>query len=299
MFRRLKRRHLYTQVLVRAPFLLEIFPGVGFAVQRKPTVPAIYKEAVALRRLPAFCTLERMNSVRRALACASACLLVCAGIAASLCVGTGYVRTEDRNGDGRPDVWRVYDRDGRLREVGIDTNFDGRSDVREYYDRGALIRRESDRNFNDQVDLVEDFDPITHDHTRSVIDLDFDGTADRLELFADGRSVFSKQLDSSSPAFARAGGRSALVGVTVRTGDDPLVSLFDPFSGDTAVGAAKAAADGGSFVGLASSGGLPASPSDAVSAPMPSSGFRAVVPSAVALTTVSPRALRGPPVSLA
>jgi hypothetical protein len=240
-----------------------------------------------------------MNCARRSLASAFVCLLICAGIAASLSLGTAYVRTEDRNGDGRPDVWRVYDRDGRLREVGIDTNFDGRSDVREYYDSGGLIRRESDRNFNDQVDLVEDFDPITHDHIRSVIDLDFDGTADRLELFAGGRAVFSKQLDSRSPAFARTGGRSALVGVTVRTGDDPLVSLLDPFSGDRALRAARAAANGGSSVGLASSGGLPASPDDAVSAPMPSSGFRAVVRSAVALTTVSPRALRGPPVSLA
>src|SRR5260370_41394051 len=111
-----------------------------------------------------------MNAARRTLA--YACLLICAGITAPLCLGTGYVRTEDRNGDGRPDVWRVYGSDGRLREVGIDTNFDGRSDVREYYDSGALIRRESDRNFNDQVDLVEDFDPITHAHIRSVIDLD-------------------------------------------------------------------------------------------------------------------------------
>ena len=240
-----------------------------------------------------------MNLARRTLACASVCLLVCAGIAASLGLGTGYVRTEDRNGDGRPDVWRVYDRDGRLREVGIDTNFDGRSDVREYYDNGALIRRESDRNFNDQVDLVEDFDPITHDHIRSVIDIDFDGTADRLELFAGGLAVFSKQLDSSAGAVARTAGRSGLSGVTVRTGDDPLVSLDDPFRGDSALRAVRVTADGGSSVGLASSGGLPASRDDAVGAPMPLSRLRAVVRSAVALTTVSPRALRGPPASLA
>jgi hypothetical protein len=238
-----------------------------------------------------------MNTARRMLVCAS--LLISAGIAAPLCLGTGYVRTEDRNGDGRPDVWRVYDREGRLREVGIDTNFDGRSDVREYYDGGALIRRESDRNFNDQVDLVEDFDPITHDQIRSVIDLDFDGTADRLELFAGGLAVFSKRIDSSSPAFTGTGERRAPSGIAVRTGDDPLVSLFDPFRGDTALRAASPGSDGGSAVGLASSGGLAASRDDAVGAPMPSSGFRAVIRSAVALTTVSPRPLRGPPVSLA
>jgi hypothetical protein len=249
-----------------------------------------------LRTFHTFCTLEGMNAARPTLACAG--LLICAAIAAPLCLGTGYVHTEDRNGDGRPDVWRVYDRQGRLREVGIDTNFDGRSDVREYYERGVLIRRESDRNFNDQVDLVEDFDPITHDHIRSIIDLDFDGTADRLELFEGGLSVFSKQLDPASPAVARAGGHGAPSGVARRTGDDPLVSLFDPFRGDRALRAARAA-DGGSSEGLASSGGLPSSRDDAVGATMPSSGLRAVVRSAVSLTTVSPRALRGPPVSLA
>jgi hypothetical protein len=222
-------------------------------------------------------------------------LLICAGFAISLSLGTGYVRTEDRNGDGRPDVWRVYDRDGTLREVGIDTNFDGRSDVREYYDRGGLIRRESDRNFNDQVDLIEDFDPITHDHIRSVIDLDFDGTADRLELFYGGRRVFSKQVDSPAAVFARAGDREGLSSVPVRTGDEPLVSLLDPFTGDTSLRAVRVLADGGSSVGLAGSGGLPASRDDAVCALTPSPGLRAVVRSAVALTTVSPRALRGPP----
>src|SRR5258706_10360534 len=44
------------------------------------------------------------------------------------------VRTEDQNRDGRPDVWRLYDRQGRVIERALDTNFDGRSDVQEYYD---------------------------------------------------------------------------------------------------------------------------------------------------------------------
>src|SRR6266851_130679 len=67
-------------------------------------------------------------------------------------------RTEDRNRDGRPDVWRSYARDGRVARIAVDTNFDGRSDVEEYYEDGALVRRESDRDFNDQIDLVQEFD---------------------------------------------------------------------------------------------------------------------------------------------
>src|ERR1700733_5200776 len=76
-------------------------------------------------------------------------VLVCAAVAAvSPRSSLGFLRTEDRDGDGRPDVWRTYDRQGRLSEVAIDTNFDGRSDVREFYERSFLVRRESDRDFN-------------------------------------------------------------------------------------------------------------------------------------------------------
>jgi len=67
------------------------------------------------------------------------------------------VVTEDSNRDGGPDVWHVYDRDGQLAEVAHDTNLDGRPDIREYYDHAFRIRRESDRNFNSQIDLVEDY----------------------------------------------------------------------------------------------------------------------------------------------
>src|SRR4029077_2909888 len=106
---------------------------------------------------------------------------------------TRLVRTVDQNGDGRPDVWRHYDNRGQLTEVDVDTNFDGRPDIEEYYERGVLVRRESDRNFNGQADLLEEFDVDTHGHTRSVVDTDYDGTADLLVFFRDNRPVFSKQ----------------------------------------------------------------------------------------------------------
>src|SRR4051812_42651533 len=98
--------------------------------------------------------------------------------------------TTDRNRDGRPDIWRSYDPRGQVAEVAIDSNFDGRSDIREYYRGGALVRRETDRDFNDRVDLVQEFDPKTRELVRAVTDLDFDGVADLLELFHGGRTVY-------------------------------------------------------------------------------------------------------------
>jgi hypothetical protein len=137
------------------------------------------------------------------------------------------VSTDDRNGDGRPDVWRTYDRQGQVVEIAVDSNFDGRSDVREYYLGGELVRRESDRNFDDRIDLVEDFDATTHQHIRSVADSDFDGTADLLVLFNDNRPVFSKR----APLRVQGATRKDRV-IPGRRGDAPLAQFADPFTSD-------------------------------------------------------------------
>ncbi len=178
---------------------------------------------------------------RRSLA-VSLCALACAaGVAISLRLPIGDLRVQDKNGDGRPDTWRLYDHQGRLSEVSVDTNFDGRPDVHEFYRRGALVRRESDRNFNDRVDLVQEFDPATRQHTRSVVDVDFDGTADLLVLFRDGEPVFSKwSRPAPRPASApgAAGANAALyTSAWARAARGPLTPLEDPFSGDRSVSA--------------------------------------------------------------
>ena len=147
------------------------------------------------------------------------------------------VSTEDRNADGRPDVWRHFDRRGQLETVVVDTNFDGRSDVQEIYDGGVLRRRDSDRNFNNQVDLVQEFDSLTQDEIRSVSDRDFDGEADELVLFADGVPTFNElrpraETSSSSRAAAETPTEQA---------DGPLIPLQDPFAQELAVRAVKGA----------------------------------------------------------
>lgn len=151
------------------------------------------------------------------------------------CVTTGLIstwfsgastRTEDLNRDGRPDVWRAYGLDGRIASVAVDTNFDGRSDVEELYQNGILVRRQTDRDFDDQIDLVQDFDPATRQIVRSVTDVDADGVADLLVLFQNGAPVFSKWIPAARGAeFDRLPQRSP----SARSGA-PLSTLVDPFS---------------------------------------------------------------------
>ena len=140
---------------------------------------------------------------------------------------TTRLETFDVNRDGRPDRWQYYDAEGAMLRQSVDTNFDGRSDVQESYDGRHLVRRESDRNFDDRIDLTEEFDPVTGEHTRSVVDVDFDGRADLLVLFSHGEPVFSQWAPNRSGIEAIASFDAI---APERRGDDSLRALGDPFS---------------------------------------------------------------------
>jgi len=164
----------------------------------------------------------------------------------ALCLPGSSVRTEDRNHDGRPDFWRSFDDRGRVASEAVDSNFDGRSDVLDVYEGGVLVRRESDRDFNDRVDLVQEFDPDTHQLSRSVADSNADGVGDLLVLFQDGRPVFWKTAPPVTAVAHRTAGHQATDGH--RAKNDPLVPLADPFSSDLSVKANRLISTGVAFV---------------------------------------------------
>jgi len=145
-------------------------------------------------------------------------------------------RTEDLNRDGRPDVWRAYGRDGRIARVTVDTNFDGRSDVEELYENGILVRRQTDRNFDDQIDLVQDFDPATRQIVRSLSDVNADGVADLLVLFQNGTPVFSKWMSAGASDRLP---EMLVAQAAAQPSNQPLSTLHDPFSGDLAFKAVR------------------------------------------------------------
>jgi hypothetical protein len=203
---------------------------------------------------------------------------------------TRGIRTADRNGDGRPDLWRIYDSHGQLAEVDVDSNFDGDPDIQEVYERGSLVRRESDRNFNGQTDLVEEFDAETHTATRSVVDVDGDGTADLLVLFRDGRPVFSKRIAGSAEASASAANRPP----ASRVKSGRLFRLADPFESDNAVRRAHTSCDAG--IGAIALAGAAPLPRAAVSRGDLSSVRQFVVSPQTCVPSVCAHpSLRGPP----
>jgi hypothetical protein len=215
---------------------------------------------------------------------------------ATVWLPTGRPSTEDRNHDGRPDVWRSYGADGQLVSVALDTNFDGRSDVNEFYDNGALIRREIDRDFNNRVDLVQEFDPATRQIVRSISDIDADGVADVLLLFQDGQPVYSKWAHRH--ARAASGAFNAVESsATADTGQPPLVALSDPFSGDLAVKATRSSAPACDTLAVSPTSGLPQTTLPAVLLAA-ASRFATSDCFAVSAPATGPASPRGPPTPL-
>jgi len=220
------------------------------------------------------------------------CVLSCAIVAGfEVWPAARGLQTTDQNGDGRPDVWRFYDARGRLAQVDVDSNFDGTPDIQEYYEHGVLVRRESDRNFNGQADLVEEFDSDTHGQTRAVVDTDYDGTADLLVLFREGRPVFSKEIRAPQPS-----GVPTLDPPTVHRGNDGhLIRLTDPSEADTAIRVVHTPATDDGYVGLSTSGGLPCPRVSALRGRVPSSRLASHDVQPRALTFPLSRSPRAPP----
>jgi hypothetical protein len=138
-----------------------------------------------------------------------------------------HLQTEDRNGDGRPDVWKYYNARGRLIRVAIDTNFDGRSDVEETLVDGRLAERRSDRNFDGTIDRVDEFDVSNGELRRSTVDVNFDGRADLLLFFDGGRPVSTQW--AADDAVTRPRQLSAFRSDT-RIADEPLALFDNPFA---------------------------------------------------------------------
>jgi hypothetical protein len=123
-----------------------------------------------------------------------------------------------------------------------------------------------------------------------VSDVDFDGVADLLVLFQDGRPVYSKWAQTIRAIPLRA----ADITDTSRTASQPLKSLSDPFSGDVVFKALRTSAASDDPVWLPAPMGMPAVTSDVGGVAHCSSSI-AFADQSDSSTVVDNLSLRGPP----
>jgi hypothetical protein len=67
-------------------------------------------------------------------------------------------REVDLNGDGHKDVLVYYDAEGRKLREEFDHDFDGIADVKSFYEQGKLVRQELDLNHDGKPDVLQHFE---------------------------------------------------------------------------------------------------------------------------------------------
>ncbi|HEX7665113.1 MAG TPA: hypothetical protein VF407_11395 [Polyangiaceae bacterium] len=88
-------------------------------------------------------------------------------------------RIVDLNHDGSPDLYEYFDASGQVRRREADYDGSGVVDAIEYYEGGKLVRRELDTTGQHRIDTWDWFDPATGKHTRRERDTTNDGRVDQ------------------------------------------------------------------------------------------------------------------------
>lgn len=88
-------------------------------------------------------------------------------------------RTTDLNHDGSPDLFEYFDASGQVRRREADYDGSGVVDAIEYYQGGKLVRREFDTTGQHRIDTWDYFDPASGKRTRRERDTTNDGRVDQ------------------------------------------------------------------------------------------------------------------------
>jgi len=114
----------------------------------------------------------------------TAILLIALAFNCICCTRQPFGDVTHRDHKGNPDQW-LYRINNDEYRILIDTNGDGRPDVLKTYKGDQLVEIESDRNFNGQIDLVQEYSQGVL--VREIHDDDFDGKPESIRTFRGGK----------------------------------------------------------------------------------------------------------------
>ena len=109
--------------------------------------------------------------------------------------GRLFCRETDANFDGRVDITRFFDEQGRVRRVEDDYDFDGKLDVVASYREGVIVSDVLDTNFDGRTDTWRTYQAGVL--SRSQRDANSDGIVDMWEEF-DERGVVVRTLTDTN-----------------------------------------------------------------------------------------------------
>ncbi len=108
--------------------------------------------------------------------------------------------SEDRNGDGHPDAWCVYE-DGQVVKLSEDRNYDRRPDAWDFYSKGTRQSGQEDTDYDGKPDVWWDYEHEVV--TRGRVDFDYDGRPDSETRFVAGLPVTTVFATSNKLGFWR------------------------------------------------------------------------------------------------
>ncbi|MFT7624457.1 MAG: antitoxin component YwqK of YwqJK toxin-antitoxin module [Myxococcota bacterium] len=117
----------------------------------------------------------------------------------------GTMEKFDLSGDGKADLWKVYETvtgsDGKtgrkLVRKEMDLNFDGKLDIRQFLNAdGAIYREEMDLDFDGHIDAVAHYEDGKL--ARRELDLSFDGKPDIFKYYEGGKLIRKERVTSNT-----------------------------------------------------------------------------------------------------
>jgi hypothetical protein len=115
------------------------------------------------------------------------CLTILFTLGASLCFAEN-VTTEDKNKDGKPDVWTYYDSNKRPIKIESDRNYDGKVDLWITYGEKGQRQTDIDLNFDGRPDRHSYY--LYGQRVKMEIDIDYDGKLDQVSEYSNtGRLI--------------------------------------------------------------------------------------------------------------
>jgi len=115
-------------------------------------------------------------------------ILLC--LSASLCLAED-IKKEDKNNDGKTDMWLYYDDNKRPVKIESDRNYDGKLDLWISYGEKGQRRTEIDLNFDGRPDMYS-----YHQYGQRVkleIDIDYDGKLDQINEYNNNGRLMKMQ----------------------------------------------------------------------------------------------------------
>jgi hypothetical protein len=113
-------------------------------------------------------------------------IIVLSTLTVSLCFA-GEIKKEDKNNDGKPDMWLYYDDNNRPVKIESDRDYDGKLDFWITYGEKGQRKTEIDLNFDGRADMYTYYQ--YGQRVKLEIDTDYDGKFDQISEYRDGKTV--------------------------------------------------------------------------------------------------------------